>query len=97
MSGGALVVDSSALLAALFAEPDARRYAEALQAAASLRISAPNWLEAMLVAAARSGNVGREGLRDLVDRLYVEIVVCDETLAHWRLGCATAKAATLRA
>lgn len=40
-----MIVDSSALLAILFAEPDAADYARALEAADSRRLSAANWLE----------------------------------------------------
>jgi len=40
-----VIVDSSALLAILFNEPDAQRYAEAIAQAESVQISAANWLE----------------------------------------------------
>ena len=40
-----MIVDSSALLAILFAETDAARYASAIESARSRRISAANWLE----------------------------------------------------
>jgi ribonuclease VapC len=44
-----VIVDSSALVAILRAEPDASRYAAALERAASRRISAANWLETAIV------------------------------------------------
>jgi ribonuclease VapC len=40
-----VIVDSSSLLAILFAEPDAADHARALEAADSRRLSAANWLE----------------------------------------------------
>jgi ribonuclease VapC len=40
-----VIVDSSALLAILFAEPDAPAFAKALEEAPVRRISAANWLE----------------------------------------------------
>lgn len=45
----ALVVDTSALIAVLRAEPDARRYADAIVAAASCHLSAANYVEAAVV------------------------------------------------
>ena len=40
-----MIVDSSAVLAILFAEDDAPDYARAIEAAETCRISAANWLE----------------------------------------------------
>lgn len=44
-----MIVDSSAIVAILRAEPDAARYAAVLEAAGRPRISAANWLEAAIV------------------------------------------------
>ena len=44
-----MIVDSSAIVAILRAEPDAARYAAALEAAPARQISAANWLEAAIV------------------------------------------------
>jgi ribonuclease VapC len=44
-----MIVDSSALLAILRAEPDAARFAHALEAAAVRRISAANYLETAIL------------------------------------------------
>lgn len=44
-----MIVDSSAVVAILRAEPDATRYAEAIEAAQVRRISAANWLESAIV------------------------------------------------
>lgn len=44
-----MIIDTSALLAILFAEEDAARYAEAIAAANARMISAANYLEAAIV------------------------------------------------
>jgi ribonuclease VapC len=44
-----VIVDSSAIVAILRAEPDAARYATAIEAAPIRRISAANWLESAIV------------------------------------------------
>jgi ribonuclease VapC len=40
-----MILDSSVILAILFAEPDALLYAAAIERAASRRLSAATWLE----------------------------------------------------
>jgi len=82
MSGGPLVIDTSALLAVLFAEDEARAYTQVLHSATRLRISAPTWLESMQVATARYGNAGRDGLEEILAGLEVEVVPCDADLAR---------------
>lgn len=44
-----MIVDSSAVVAILRAEPDAARFATAIEAARVRRISAANWLESAIV------------------------------------------------
>jgi len=44
-----VIVDSSAVIAILRAEPDAAKYARALEETQDCRISAANWLEAAIV------------------------------------------------
>jgi len=51
-----VVVDSSALIAILLGEPDGDALAVTLAAAPSSTISAPNWLQAMMVISARRGS-----------------------------------------
>lgn len=84
------VVDTSALMAILLEEPDAGRIAGILSGATALRMSAPSWLEAAQVATARRGPAGFERFQELVERLGIEIVPCDEVMAK------TAYAAWLR-
>ena len=82
MTVGPLVIDTSALLAMLFAEPDALAYAQLPQSAASPRTTALTWMEAMQVATARRGSVGSKGLEEPPDLLNVAIVVRDAVLAR---------------
>lgn len=44
-----MIIDSSAVVAILRAEPDAARYADAIASAQIRRISAVNWLESAIV------------------------------------------------
>jgi len=76
-----LVVDTSALMAILFTEADARIYAEALESANSLRIAAPTWVESMLVVTARRGEIGRVGLEELFGGLDIITTPCDSEMA----------------
>jgi len=65
---GPLVVDTSALIAILLAEPDALRFAQALHGADELRMSAPSWLEAAQVATGRRGVQGYAQFDEKVTR-----------------------------
>jgi len=58
-----MIVDSSAILAIAFAEPEAARFAEAIVRAPVRHISNVNWLETMMVAEGRSGTPGNSGFR----------------------------------
>ena len=89
MAGG-VVVDTSALMAILLDEPEAARIAKIFSEATALRMSAPSWLETAQVATARRGPAGFEQFEELVGRLGIEIVPCDEAMAK------TAYAAWLR-
>jgi ribonuclease VapC len=82
MTNGPLVIDTSALLAVLFVEDDAQTYAQALLSSAERRMAAPTWVESMQVATARRGNIGQEGLQELLIRLDVEVVAFDAGLAR---------------
>ena len=79
--GRPMVVDTSALLAILLEEDDARLFAQALHDADELRMSAPSWLEAAQVATSRRGVQGHALFEELVTRLAIEIVPCDEAMA----------------
>ena len=79
---GSLVVDTSALMAILLEEPDALLFARALHDADELRMSAPSWLEAAQVVTGRRGMQGYGLFHELVTRLGIEIVPCDEAIAR---------------
>jgi ribonuclease VapC len=81
---GPLVVDTSAIMAILLEEPDAVLFAQALHDANELRMSAPSWLEAAQVATCHRGVNGYQQFHELVTRLPIEIVPCDE--AHARVA-----------
>jgi ribonuclease VapC len=69
-----VIVDSSAVLAILLQEPDARRIASAIAQADRRQMSAANLLEVELVAAARTGGAGSADIDHLIRNLQIEIV-----------------------
>ena len=69
-----MIVDSSAVLAILFSEPDARHHAGAIMAASPCRMSVANVLEASIVAEARGGDTAAHELDTLLQTAGVELV-----------------------
>ncbi|MEZ5090680.1 MAG: type II toxin-antitoxin system VapC family toxin [Micropruina sp.] len=67
-----MIVDSSALIAVLRAEPEADEFAE-LIVSGPTRISAANWLEASMVAHGERGSAGVALLDRLVEEATIEI------------------------
>jgi len=53
-----VILDTSAILAILFAEPDAALYAKAISVSGSARISAANFVEVSIVVEAQTGDGG---------------------------------------
>ncbi len=78
----ALVVDTSALLAVLLQESDALKFATALASATELRMAAPTWLEAAMLATARSGDAGYRELASFFDALGIGVVPVDRAIAE---------------
>jgi ribonuclease VapC len=76
-----VIVDSSALLAVVLKEADEERFARALLAAPSLRISAANWVEAAIVADGKHPAVAAR-FDDLARFLALEIVPVGVDLAY---------------
>lgn len=77
-----MIVDSSALLAILFAEPDAAELAGALEGAPARRISAANWLETA-IRIDRFGNaVASAAFDDLVREAGLTIEPVNEEQAR---------------
>jgi ribonuclease VapC len=68
-----VIIDSSALVAILFAEPDAALYASAIEAADERRISAANFVEAAVVIDGRRDPIVSRRFDDLLRE--AEIVV----------------------
>ncbi len=69
-----MVLDTSALLAILLAEPEANAMVRAVAAAERRLVGAPTWVEASAVMTARKGSSGEVALDALMDRLEVEVV-----------------------
>ena len=76
-----LVVDTSALLAAAFAEPERDAVLVALSEAENVRMSAACLLEGSIVAFARLGGQGQAELGLLLDAFGVEVVSLTPDLA----------------
>jgi ribonuclease VapC len=72
-----MVVDTSALLALAFLQPDAERFLEAFEGADVRLISAASALEAAIIADQRSGAGASDDLDDLMARLGLEIKPVD--------------------
>ncbi len=69
-----MIIDSSAICAILFREPDARRYAEAIEDAGVNQISALNLLETALVVESRRGRIGGDQLDAFIENADIEVV-----------------------
>jgi ribonuclease VapC len=69
-----MIVDSSALLAIIFDEPEEQRFVEAMVDAPVLRMSAANWVEAALVIDSRRSPRAKVRFEDLIEELSVELV-----------------------
>jgi len=84
-----MVIDSSAILAILFGEPEADTFIEALAAPDRKFMSAVNKLEAMIVVEARKGAEGAVALVGLLAAAEIEIIPFDSgqaeiAMAAWR-------------
>ena len=69
-----MIVDTSAVLAVLFAEPDAARYAKVMGRALTCRMSAASFLEAAIVAESRGGSPAGHELDVFLERAGMELV-----------------------
>lgn len=69
-----MVLDTSALLAILFAEPESDAMVRALASDERRLLGAPTLVEASAVMTARKGGAGEVALDALLDRLEVEVV-----------------------
>ena len=69
-----MVVDTSAIMAILQQEPDARRFADIIQEGAVKLVSAVSVLEAGMLASARKGDQGEQELDAFLASAELEIV-----------------------
>lgn len=85
-----MVIDSSAVIAVLSNEPDARNFAVAIEAALTRLISAASLLEAAIVIEARYGLAGGSKLDELVNTAQINVEpVTLEQIAIARLAFRT--------
>ena len=69
-----MIIDTSALLAILYEEPDAHLYERAIIGAPHPRMSAANYLEATIVVERRSGRDKGLELEELVTQHHIQLV-----------------------
>ena len=83
-----MVLDSSSVLAIVFQEPEAERFAFAIAAAPTRLISAVNWLETLMVVEGRYGAEPADDALLILQSLEVQILPFDreqmiEARAAW--------------
>ena len=69
-----MIIDTSALMAILQLEPEAKRILDAIKAADRRAISAATFVEAGIVAETRAGEQGARNLDAAVTRMQIEVV-----------------------
>ena len=69
-----MIVDTSAILAVLFNEPDAGHFTRAIAEFTRCRMSTANYLEAALVIEGRTGMAGGRELDLFIERAALELV-----------------------
>lgn len=72
-----MVIDTSAIIAILLAEPEAKALAQAILGDSKRLMSAFSLLECSIVIESRKGEAGSMALDTLLQRLQVEIVAMD--------------------
>jgi len=89
-----MIVDASAVLAILFAEPDAERFATAIANGRDRAMSAVNWFEAAIAIDRRGGARAAFEFESLINRAAIDVVQYDadqarmarEAFAVWGKG-----------
>jgi ribonuclease VapC len=76
-----MVLDTSALLAILFNEPERRAFTESIEAAERRLLSAANFVETSMILESRHGAEGVRSLDRLLAAANVEIVAVDAAQA----------------
>lgn len=77
-----MVLDTSALVAILIAEPERRAFIDAIEAAETRLISATTFVEVSIVMEARHGAEGVRHVDEFIDRAGIEIVAVDQEQAR---------------
>lgn len=77
-----MIVDTSALLAVVFDEPDEPKFADALIDAQVLRMSVANWFEAAMVVDSRDNPKAAIRFEDLIQMLKIQLVPVSLNLAY---------------
>jgi len=76
-----MVIDTSAIIAAIAGEPDQARYREAIKTADIRLLSVVTMLEAQIVLFARLGPAAVTAFHELIDQAPIVIVPFDQPLA----------------
>ena len=84
-----MVIDTSAILAILFQEPEAGGFAEHLSGSRRTILSAVNWLECSIVLEARSGAASARDFERFIAAARIQVIEFDAeqaavALAAWR-------------
>lgn len=77
-----MVIDTSALVAILFNEPERRRFNETIEAADSRVVSAATFVEISMVIESRLGAEGLLDLDQFIERAGIELAAVDSEQAH---------------
>ena len=77
-----MIVDTSALLAVIFNEPDEPRFAAALIDAPVLRMSVASWVEAAMVIDSRKSPRAKARFEDLIAELQMDLVPVSVEMAY---------------
>ena len=90
-----MIVDTSAILAVLFNEPDAGHFTRAIAESPLCRMSTANFMEATLVVEGRTGMAGGHELDLFIERAAIELVPVSvehaQALLVWLLGASSAE------
>lgn len=79
-----MILDSSALVCIVLAQPSADLFASRMVEAADLGVGAPTLVETAIVVSARAGAVGIRGLEAVIEG--AEVTVLPFTERHWRVA-----------
>ena len=77
-----MVVDTSAIVAAVASEADAGRYREAMLSTALVAMSSVGVLESLVVLQSRHGPDAVAAFRDMLEEMSVAVVPFDKAMAH---------------